>query len=767
MKCYTAIKILWLWLLGFVIASQPPDWQHLDLTLFVNISSRTIAGKAKWTVTNPSDTIYINLVQSLTVDSVKHNFQHCQFGREDQNTIWIICPWTNTIDSFSIFYSGQPAQDPSGWGGFYFTSSYAYNIGVGFAVKPHSFGRAWFPCPDTVGEKFTVTIEIHSPQGWIALASGLPDTFPSQDTIWKYALNKPIPAYLVSVAIAPYHVFLDTFNTMEGPKPVFLASLPQDTQALKSSFKNLDRIHALWEYYFGKDVFPRIGFNLVPFTGGAMEHPTNIAYSRFLVDGTLQYEYIIAHEMSHHWFGDNITCGTERHMWINEGFATYAEHLWLEHNGNGWNWQAVMDRLMRTAHIDDNGWIRLDSIPHSATYGTHAYEKGALVIHALRLWINGNEDTSSALGSFGKRLRYLFETYPFASLTSKQLISIVTGKVPTDTTDVPDGFYDIYIARTGYPVVWIDSWTCTDSVCTAKIYRTRYGYDEPANIPMPVYLYALDESGTIIFKKKVFLFPGCNQVHFRISQSPSFLTLNYEQPVLDASVKLFSDSFVNWAEGHMEIHTSSQPFFISHHFSSPGTKYPLPTGIRLAPNHFWTLQDPFSTVDSLVFTFNARSTGSSAYLDWFIPSTEQALAVFWRPSASQPWQQLPTEVNTLGSASDGYATLKIKNPGSGHFVIGETGNTTDTLTPVLSSTCNVVNYSEKIDANDIIRQIGKSSFAITIPFQYATLYSQEGTVLGTYTSNPIDINDFQAGIYFLVIKLRDGQFVLHKLTIPF
>ncbi|NPA35144.1 MAG: M1 family metallopeptidase [Chlorobi bacterium] len=747
---------------AFVVQAQQTDWKHIDLKLFINVSARQIEGVAKWRIGNLSDTLVLNLSSGLTIDSVIYANQHCQYGRQTPDLVWISCSWNNTLDSFAIYYSGSPATDPSGWGGFYFTNSYAYNIGVGFAVKPHSFGRAWFPCPDTVAEKFTVSIEAHVPNGWIALASGEPDTFPSLDSIWKYSLNIPIPAYLVSIVAAPYHIILDTFNTLNGPKPVMIAALPQDTAKARASFRNLNKIHRLWEHYFGQDIFPRIGFNLVPFTGGAMEHPTNISYSRFLVDGTLQYEYIIAHELSHHWFGDNITASTERHMWINEGFASYAEHLWLEHNGDGWNWQETLDELMRTAHIKDGEWIRLDSIPHKATYGVHAYEKGALIVHTLRLWINGNEDTSDALVSFGNRLRFLFENYSLQALTSKQLISILTGPVPTDTSTVPPGFYEIYITRNGYPTLWLDSWNCDGSTCTATIYRARYGPDQPAQIPMPVYIYALDESGSVLHRKKVFVLPGCNKVVFSLSTQPTFLTLNLEQSTLDASVRTISDTSIQWTPGHITVKTSgSKPYLVTHHFTSPGTAYPLPSGIQLSPNHFWTIQDPNNTIDSITFTFNSRSTGSSAYLDWIVPSDERALQVFWRPTASAPWQQIPANVNTMGSQTDGFATLSVKNPGTGHFVIGLSGNVVDTITPVLQNTCNIINSIPEFIVNNVIRMIGNELFIVT-DFVYGAFITTDGKIIQTFSQSPIAIPpNYQ--ILHLLTKLPDGQVIYQKI----
>ncbi|MCL1969769.1 MAG: hypothetical protein FWF65_09545, partial [Bacteroidetes bacterium] len=73
-----------------------------------------------------------------------------------------------------------------------------------------------------------------------------------------------------------------------------------------------------------------VGYVAVPFSGGAMEHATNIAYPRSSISGTTANQNLISHELAHSWFGNLITCSTSQNMWINEGFATYGEYLCKE-----------------------------------------------------------------------------------------------------------------------------------------------------------------------------------------------------------------------------------------------------------------------------------------------------------------------------------------------------------------------------------------------------------------------------------------------------
>mgnify|MGYP000063518141 CR=1 FL=1 len=89
-------------------------------------------------------------LKQLLVDSIElgaNKILYSQVGERVHVTLDKIYNSTDSID-LKIYYHGTPAADPGGWGGFYFSGDYAFNLGVGFTVSPHSFGRAWFPCVD-------------------------------------------------------------------------------------------------------------------------------------------------------------------------------------------------------------------------------------------------------------------------------------------------------------------------------------------------------------------------------------------------------------------------------------------------------------------------------------------------------------------------------------------------------------------------------------------------------------------------------------------
>lgn len=125
-------------------------------------------------------------------------------------------------------------------------------------------------------------------------------------------MNQEIPSYLASVAVAPYTEVNYTFNSILNPQlNVKLAAVASDTTVMKNAFISLEPIFHQFENHFGPYRWDRIGYVMTPFQAGAMEHASNIAYPRdLLTGGPSGNQHIMAHELSHHWFGDLATCRT-------------------------------------------------------------------------------------------------------------------------------------------------------------------------------------------------------------------------------------------------------------------------------------------------------------------------------------------------------------------------------------------------------------------------------------------------------------------------
>ncbi|HTF05335.1 MAG TPA: M1 family metallopeptidase, partial [Bacteroidia bacterium] len=426
---------------------------QLDITDFVG---QSIDGFTTITFTprvNGVTELNLDLLE-LTIDSIKIGSSLLTYTYDD-TLIKITLPSVmNTGDTadITVWYNGQPQGDPSGWGGFYFQSGYAYNLGVGFGADPHVYGRVWHPCFDNFIERATYSQTIGSNNGKLAYCNGVltNDTTDGNGVRWRsWSLTDPIPTYLACVAVSNYTHVNWTYAAMNGPVPIMLVALPADTTNIKNSFVNFTSCFSAYEALYYPYMWQKAGYLFVPFSSGAMEHATAITYPRAFATGSLTYQTIMAHEFSHHWFGDLATCRTQEDMWLNEGWASYSEYIFLE-------W--VYGRTQYDLGIRDNhdegvhyfhhreGWLPVSGIGHANTYGDHVYLKGADVAHSLRGYMGDSLFFSS--------LNYHFSQSEFKDVSSADFRdNLIASSGLTYLTD----FFDNWVFNPGWTHFAVDS----------------------------------------------------------------------------------------------------------------------------------------------------------------------------------------------------------------------------------------------------------------------------------------------------------------------
>ena len=160
-----------------------------------------------------------------------------------------------------------------------------------------------------------------------------------------------------------------------------------------------------------------------------MEHQTLTSMG----DCCVSSESTIAHELAHQWWGDLVTCADWHHIWLNEGFATYAEWLWFEEIGLG-TVDATAERTL--TDLPPDGW------PLAAPdemFGVVSYQGGATVLHALRLTVGDRE--------FFAGLRNWVTTYLDGAATTREFQEVMEAASGTDL----DGFFDAWVYAESIP----------------------------------------------------------------------------------------------------------------------------------------------------------------------------------------------------------------------------------------------------------------------------------------------------------------------------
>jgi aminopeptidase N len=249
---------------------------------------------------------------------------------------------------------------------------------VTFVSDEPGGAHSWMPVSDHPSDKAAYRISITLPDGTTAVASGVLASKESAEgwTTWVWDNPDPIPSYVVGLAIGPL-----TLVESEGPHGIHIRHafpstlVDKGTEAFASTSQMITDLEAI----FGPYPFDSYGALVVDGElGYAMENHTLALFPASIVDGSRNSTLTMVHELSHHWFGNYVSPASWNETWLNEGFASYAEQLWLEHTDPGYD----IDGAMRAMALDTYGPI--GDAGRSGIFSPAVYQRGALTLHALR-----------------------------------------------------------------------------------------------------------------------------------------------------------------------------------------------------------------------------------------------------------------------------------------------------------------------------------------------------------------------------------------------
>ncbi len=629
------------------------DILHYDIQVrSVNFGNSTIAANCAITARTllPSAVIRFDLLR-LAVDSVQMlpSLSLLPFVANDSMLTVTLPQPAQAGDTLRlrIFYAGQPPTDAS-WGGFYFDNGYAFNLGVGFSADPHNFGRAWHPCFDNFVERATYRTAITTTGSKRGHAGGtlVGDVANGNETTRTWDLQTPIPTYLACIAVADYATVEQSYTSALNGNvhPIELAALPADTSNFKTSFQNLSSAMAAFEYWFGAYQWEKVGFTLVPFNAGAMEHATSIAYPRYAIaGGALTQETLMAHELSHHWWGDWLTCETAEDMWINEGMASYCEHLFLEHR-YGWDKYIQEVKLnhynvLQNAHILEGGYRPISGVPHEFTYGRHVYDKGASVAHNLR-WYLG--DSLYRVGN--QQLMQQFALRHINSLDMRDALTASTGYNLSP-------FFEDWVFSGGFPHFEIDSIYFTpmgvDYEATVRIRQKLVGRSTfCTEVPLELTFYGADRqtrhSVRIVANGELSI--ATATVPFMPSRYRLNESHRLNQARRDHSLTIAGNYNLNFPYVFIPIlqitgaaATDTSRLQAEYHPVPPTPSAANPNGYILSNARFWTLHGWWSGQFSAQMRFEV-----DPYLDAdALSAGVDSLILLYRPNPNAEWQEHP------------------------------------------------------------------------------------------------------------------------------
>ncbi|WP_437090959.1 M1 family metallopeptidase [Streptomyces hundungensis] len=245
----------------------------------------------------------------------------------------------------------------------------------------------WFPSNNHPSDKATYDIRITVPDGLQAVSNGelVARAVNKGSTTFSWRTREPMATYLATVAIGPYEI--DQGRTGSGV-PIYSAIDPEVRRQTADVVARLPEMLAWEEKEFGPYPFSSAGLIVAPAkaSGYALETQNRPVLPLDHFDATT-----VVHELAHQWFGDSVTPATWRDMWLNEGFAQYAEWLWSEDHG-GPSAQQIFEGEYAKGGGDDI-WAFPPAEPPTAAdvSGRPVYVRGAMVVHKIREAL-GDED---------------------------------------------------------------------------------------------------------------------------------------------------------------------------------------------------------------------------------------------------------------------------------------------------------------------------------------------------------------------------------------
>jgi aminopeptidase N len=269
----------------------------------------------------------------------------------------------------------------------------------------------WYPVNDHPTDKASYSFEVTVPKGKVAVANGLPHRSArtaGQWTTWYWDAPDPQASYLTTVSVGDYR--LDRSRTRSGV-PIIDAvddGLTADNLATtRASLALQDEMITFFERTLGEYPFNSAGAIVDDDTVDyALETQTRPIYSE------VAHESTVAHEIAHQWLGNSVSPGRWQDIWLNEGWASYAEWLWTEHAG-GDTAQKSFEAVMAIPASDPFWDVVIADPGPTGLFVGPVYARGAAALHALRLtvgdkaffagvrrWVERHEDGTATTEDF-------------------------------------------------------------------------------------------------------------------------------------------------------------------------------------------------------------------------------------------------------------------------------------------------------------------------------------------------------------------------------
>jgi aminopeptidase N len=423
---------------------------HLDVR--IDPEKKSIAGKntIRFKMLKDDTRIQLDLYANLNVDKILMGTTPLKYERE-LNTVWVDFPATLKAGreyAIEFHYSGNP-REQGRFGGMSYKKDPTGKDWI-FTSCEGEGASLWWPNKDQWRDEVErMAISVAIPNGLVDVSNGkfagktdLGDGY----TRWDWQVNYPINNYNVSVNIGNYVHFEDK----HGDLPLDFYVLPGSLEGAKRQFAQAKPMIEAFERFFGDYPFKKDGYKLIEVPYSGMEHQSAVTYGNRFANGylerdwtgvgvSLKFDFIIIHESGHEWFGNAVSAADVSDMWIQEGWTTYLENLYVEHLF-GYDDALKYVNGYKTKVRNREPIITQRGIHRSPSQDM--YFKGALFLNTLRNVVNDD-------ARWWKLARDLFQRFKYQNVMTEDIVRFVNAQLGQNLTPV----FDQYLRRADLPTL--------------------------------------------------------------------------------------------------------------------------------------------------------------------------------------------------------------------------------------------------------------------------------------------------------------------------
>ena len=428
--------------------------------------------------------ITLKLNNIMTIDSIIFRGEPVAHEYLSEYLFKIILPETlpgGATDSLHIFYQGVPQQG-QGFGAF--EQDYHDEVPIIWTLSEPYGAKEWWPGKNDLTDKIdSIDVIVTTPDAYRVASNGMlvSETRANGMATFHWQHRYPIVSYLVAIAVTNYACFTQYAISGGDTVPIINYVYPEDSATAVAEIAYTCEMIRIFDSLFGPYPFAREKYGHAQFSWpGGMEHQTMSFMGGFGHD-------LISHELAHSWFGNKITLGTWQHIFLNEGFATYATGLTYEEMYDGFYWDIWLNNTITSALSAPDGSVFVDDTTDiSRLFNARlSYYKAALLLHMLR-WEIGDDAFFTALRNY---VADPVLAYRFATL--QDLIYHLQSASGIDLT----GFFDDWYYGEGYPRYGINVTQLDDGKIKITIHQQQsHTSVDFYEIPVPVAVYGAADS---------------------------------------------------------------------------------------------------------------------------------------------------------------------------------------------------------------------------------------------------------------------------------